>query len=120
MPYRPCMEALYVITSCLSQNEDERMSIEELSEYSYFFEEGYLPHYLNENGGGGGSERSTIRNSQHILGDTIRSNSINHSNFKMVLSSKDTTFTKRLNEKLSQISITQRCTELTRITKPNL
>jgi len=48
MQYRPCMEALHVVTSCLNANEDERISIEELSEYPYFFEEEYLPHYLND------------------------------------------------------------------------
>ncbi len=63
MPYRPSMEVLQVITACLNQNEDERITIEELAENSYFFEEGYLPHYLNEGGGCGGYERSTFRNS---------------------------------------------------------
>lgn len=121
MPYRPSMEALQVISGCLNQNEDERFSIEELAENPYFFEESYLPHYLNESVGGGGSERSTIRSSQTFqVNGTNRSSSGNRPGFKMVMSSKDATFTKRLNETLSRLSITQRCTEGTRATKPNL
>ncbi len=108
MPYRPCMEALHVITRCLNQNEDERVSIEELSEYPYFFEEGYLPHYLNDGSSSDGNqtERSSSISTATRGGlGTARSTSGNRRSFKMVLTSKDSSFSKRLNETISKASI---------------
>lgn len=48
MPYKPSLEVLHIITSCLNQNEDERVTIDELADHPYLIEEGYTPHYLNE------------------------------------------------------------------------
>ena len=104
MQYMPCMEALHVVTSCLNANEDERISIEELSEYPYFFEEDYLPHYLNDGSRDDQSERSSIRSSR-AGSITARSTSGNRKGFKMVLTSKDSSFTKRLNETISKASL---------------
>jgi len=103
MPYRPCMEAMHVITGCLHQNEEERVSIEELSENPYFFEEGYFPHYVNDGSSRDDqTDRSSIRSSTR--GGGARSTSGNRKSFKMVLTSKDSTFTKRLNDTISKYS----------------
>ena len=93
-----------MITSCLNANEDERVSIEELAEYPYFFEDDYMPHYLNDGSRDDQTERSSIRSSR--AGSlTARSTSGNRKNFKMVLTSKDSTFSKRLNETISKASM---------------
>ena len=95
------MEALHIITSCLNANEDERVSIEELAEYPYFFDDEYMPHYLNDGSRDEPTERSSIRSSR--AGSlTARSGSGNRKTFKMVLTSKDSTFSKRLNETISK------------------
>lgn len=116
MPYRPCMETLHVITSCLNQNEDERISIEELAEYPFFFDENYSPHYMNESSREGSSvDRSSMRSTHKYRSNsgginnnrgrgnsTLSNNGVSSSSFKMVLNSKDSTFTRRLNETLSR------------------
>jgi len=104
MKYRPSMEVLHVITSCLHANEDERVSIDELAEYPYFFEEDYLPHYLNDGSRDDQTERSSVRSSRGGS-QTARSTSGNRKTFKMVLTSKDSSFTKRLNETISKASM---------------
>ena len=104
MQYRPSMEALHVITSCLHANEDERVSIDELADYPYFFEEDYLPHYLNDGSRDEYTERKSFRSSRGG-NQTARSTSGNRKTFKMVLTSKDSSFTKRLNETISKASM---------------
>jgi hypothetical protein len=113
MQYRPSMETLHIITSCLNQNEDERISIEELADNPFFADDNYSPHYMNESSREGSSvDRSSIRsthkyrsNSNGMTSNRARGNSSlsnSNSSFKMVLNSKDSTFTRRLNETLSR------------------
>lgn len=117
MPYTPSMETLHVITSCLNQSEEERISIEDLAAYPFFFEENYSPHYMNDSSREESSyERSSLKsgyeirsNSAWVKNNRERDNSTfsNHnsvisSSFKLVLNSKNSTFTRRLNETLSR------------------
>ena len=107
MPYKPSMEALHVLTSCLNQNEDERVSIEELAENPYFAQEGYLPHYLNESSAqqnSTGSDQIYTSRSLSPVDDRSYSGP-RRGSFNMVLSSKDSRFTKRLSETLTKVSI---------------
>ena len=91
LPYRPSVESLHIITSCLNQNEDERISIEELSELPYLFEVGYEPHImLNDNLANSKNTLSILRRSNNS--DTMSiTNKISKAPkvFKMVFSSKD-------------------------------
>ena len=106
LPYRPCMETLQVLTSCLNQDEDERVSIDELVEHPYFFNDSYLPHYLNESQRDGSSaERSTYRGSRANSSPlSRRGGNPQQTSFKMVLSSKDSTFSKRLSDSLQKLT----------------
>lgn len=117
MPYTPSMETLHVITSCLNQNEEERISIEDLAANPFFFEENYSPHYMNDSSREGSSyERSSLKSGYEIRSNSAwvknnrerdnstfsNHNSVRSSSFKLVLNSKNSTFTRRLNETLSR------------------
>jgi len=98
MPVKPSLEALHLLSSCLNQNEDERASIDDLSELPYLFEIGYLPHYATA------ANDSTVTLHRSSSTDYHRASLGRNTpaHFKLTLSSRDSQFTKQLTATLNK------------------
>lgn len=84
---RPSLECLQILTGCLNQNEDERISILDLCDHPYLSAD-YEPHSLPNilmNKSRNLSRNSTIDQSMVSGGDVWKSSG----NFRITLSSKD-------------------------------
>jgi len=103
MPEKPSLEALHLLSCCLNQNEDERASIEEISELPYLFEVGYLPHYATAaNDQTVILHRSSSANYHSTQRQSLGRSSGKQQQFKMTLSSRDSQFTKQLSATLNK------------------
>lgn len=103
LPYRPSVESLHIITGCLNQNEDERISIEELSELPFLYETGYMPHYLNDAVNPTTDSLIDCKKLRRSNTSETRGGLINKTRaFKMVLSSRDSRFSKQLSMTLAR------------------